>query len=54
MVEDNVDVGAFATHALAELGYTTMLVNNAADALAALTENADRFDVVFTDVMMPA
>jgi two-component system NtrC family sensor kinase len=53
MVEDNVDVGAFASHALAELGYTTMLVNNATDALAALTENADRFDVVFTDVMMP-
>jgi two-component system, NtrC family, sensor kinase len=32
---------------------TIMLVNNAADALAALTENASRFDVVFTDVVMP-
>jgi len=53
MVEDNADVGAFATHALAELGYTTMLVDNAAAALAALAENADRFDVVFTDVVMP-
>jgi two-component system NtrC family sensor kinase len=30
-----------------------MLVDNAADALIALTENADRFDVVFTDVVMP-
>ena len=53
MVEDNADVGAFTTHALAELGYTIMLVDNAADALAALTENSNRFDVVFTDVVMP-
>lgn len=53
MVEDNADVGAFAMHGLTELGYTTMLVDNAADALVALTENADRFDVVFTDVVMP-
>jgi two-component system, NtrC family, sensor kinase len=53
MVEDNADVGTFATHALAELGYSVVLVNNAADALTALTENAERFDVVFTDVMMP-
>jgi two-component system NtrC family sensor kinase len=53
MVEDNADVGAFTTHALAELGYSTILVDNAADALAALTEDVDRFDVVFTDVVMP-
>src|SRR6185437_26045 len=53
MVEDNADVGAFTTHALAELGYTAMLVDNAAEALIALAENADRFDVVFTDVVMP-
>jgi two-component system NtrC family sensor kinase len=53
LVEDNTDVGAFAMHALTELGYTTVLADNAADALAALTENADRFDVVFTDVVMP-
>ena len=53
MVEDNADVGTFATHALAELGYSITLVNNAADALTALTENAERFDVVFTDVVMP-
>ncbi|HVX79389.1 MAG TPA: ATP-binding protein [Bradyrhizobium sp.] len=53
MVEDNADVGAFAMHALAELGYATTLVGNAAEALAALSENAGRFDVVFTDVVMP-
>jgi two-component system NtrC family sensor kinase len=53
MVEDNAEVGTFASDALAELGYTTTLVGNAMDALAELSKNADRFDVVFTDVVMP-
>ncbi len=39
--------------ALTELGYTTTLVGNAADALAELTRDARRFDVVFSDVVMP-
>ncbi len=53
VVEDNEEVGAFATQALLELGHTTLLVANALDALAALAANASRFDVVFSDVVMP-
>jgi two-component system NtrC family sensor kinase len=53
VVEDNIEVGTFATDALTELGYATTLVGNAMDALAELTRNAERFDVVFTDVVMP-
>ena len=53
VVEDNPEVGTFAAAALVELGYTAMRVGNAADALVELTGNADQFDVVFTDVVMP-
>jgi len=53
VVEDNAEVGQFATDALADLGYTTRLVGSAAHALEELAADADRFDVVFTDVVMP-
>ena len=53
VVEDNIEVGKFATDALAELGYGTTLVENAAHALEELAIGAHRFDVVFTDVVMP-
>ena len=53
VVEDNAEVGQFATDALAELGYATTLVGNATHALEELAVDADRFDVVFTDVVMP-
>jgi two-component system NtrC family sensor kinase len=53
VVEDNLDVGTFAADALSELGYVTTLVNSAKDALAELTKNPARFDVVFSDVVMP-
>jgi len=53
VVEDNIEVGKFATDALTELGYGTTLVDNATHALEELAEGADRFDVVFTDVVMP-
>jgi len=49
----NAEVGQFATDALADLGYTTRLVGSAAHALEDLAAGADRFDVVFTDVVMP-
>ena len=45
--------GNFASDALAELGYTTRLVDSATEALEELAAGADRFDVVFTDVVMP-
>jgi two-component system NtrC family sensor kinase len=53
VVEDNIEVGKFATDALAELGYGTTLVDNATHALEELAIGAHRFDVVFTDVVMP-
>ena len=53
VVEDNIEVGRFATDALAELGYGTTLVDNATHALEELAAGADRYDVVFTDVVMP-
>jgi two-component system NtrC family sensor kinase len=53
VVEDNIEVGNFAADALSELGYAATLVGNAMDALAELTRNPERFDVVFSDVVMP-
>ncbi|UFZ02071.1 ATP-binding protein [Bradyrhizobium ontarionense] len=53
VVEDNIAVGRSATEALAELGYRTTLVDNANDALEELISGMTRFDVVFTDVVMP-
>ena len=53
VVEDNAPVGLFATATLGELGYTTVFAANAEAALAELATDADRFDVVFSDVIMP-
>lgn len=53
VVEDNADVGRFATATLAELGHMTVYAENAEAALAALMQDPDRFDVVFSDVIMP-
>lgn len=53
VVEDNVNVGTFATQTLAELGYDTVWAANAEEALAELARDATRFDVVFSDVVMP-
>ncbi|WP_128962331.1 PAS domain-containing protein [Bradyrhizobium guangzhouense] len=52
VVEDNVDVGAFCTQLLDDLGYTTVWAKDAGEALSAL-EGGDRFDAVFSDVVMP-
>ncbi|MBM3333934.1 PAS domain S-box protein [Candidatus Sumerlaeota bacterium] len=51
IVEDNAEVGAFATQALGELGYQTEWVTDGMKALAILAD--ERFDAVFSDVMMP-
>ena len=53
VVEDNADVGTFATQALTELGYRTVYAPDAAHALAELDRDAARFDIVFSDVVMP-
>ena len=53
VVEDNEQVGTFATTALAELGYDTVLATDGHSALQRLREGSGRFQVVFTDVVMP-
>ncbi|HEY0301296.1 MAG TPA: ATP-binding protein, partial [Rhizomicrobium sp.] len=53
LVEDNAEVGKFAGDALTELGYDTTMVGNATHALEELVADSGRFDVVFSDVVMP-
>jgi len=53
VVEDNIELANFAADGLTELGFSITLVDNANDALAELVVDADRFDVVFSDVVMP-
>ena len=53
LVEDNKPVGTFATQALRELGYDSVLVLNAEDALTELSKDCDRFHLVFSDIVMP-
>jgi PAS domain S-box-containing protein len=53
VVEDNKDVGEFATQLLSELGHDTRLATNADEALRMLEEQGEMFDLVFTDVVMP-
>ncbi len=53
IVEDNIELGNFAADGLTELGYSITLVDNATDALSELLGEPDRFDVVFSDVVMP-
>ncbi len=53
VVEDNLEVGRFATQILEDLGYSTVWATNAEDALAELEKIPFRFDAVFSDVVMP-
>ena len=53
VVEDNIEVGRFATQILEDLGYQTEWAVNAEDALDKLGEDGAGFDVVFSDVVMP-
>ncbi|WP_348755952.1 PAS domain-containing protein [uncultured Aquincola sp.] len=52
LVEDNAEVAASVQHTLGVLGYSTVLVHSARDALAELATDADRFTAVFSDVVM--
>lgn len=52
VVEDNVEIGRFATQILEDLGYGTTWAANANEALKLLGE-CGSFDVVFSDVVMP-
>ena len=53
LVEDNLEVGQFAAGMLEEMGHTVTRVGDAQAALEALEVGADRFDLVFSDVVMP-
>ena len=53
VVEDDGDAGAFATQPLAELRHETMWPRNTEQALAGLARHARRFDVLFSDVIVP-
>ncbi len=52
VVEDNLEVGQFCNEILRDLGYSTTWAKNADEALGMLSEGG-RFDVVFSDVVMP-
>ncbi|TNC09073.1 PAS domain S-box protein [Methylobacterium terricola] len=53
VVEDNIEVGKFATQILEDLGYRTEWAANAEAALERLGRDGDGFDAVFSDVVMP-
>ena len=53
VVEDNVEVGRFATQILQDLGYETHWAINAEEALDRLGTDGAGFDAVFSDVVMP-
>lgn len=53
VVEDNLQVGEFSTQMLRDLGYLTIWVTSADEALRELSAGPDRFDAVFSDVVMP-
>ncbi len=53
VVEDNVEVGRFATQILQDLGYETTWATDAGEALAWLGADCTGFDAVFSDVVMP-
>ena len=53
MVEDNIEVGAFATQLLEDLGYETTWAASPHEALRLLADDNREFDIVFSDVVMP-
>ena len=53
VVEDNPEVGTFATEALSEMGYDAILASDGKTALERLRDNRAKYDVVFSDVVMP-
>ncbi len=53
VVEDNVDVGTFSTQLLQDLGYETTWAASADEALKILSSDVERFQAVFSDVVMP-
>lgn len=53
IVEDNLEVGRFANQILQDLGYQTTWATDAEQALALAGPEAQAFDGIFSDVVMP-
>lgn len=53
VVEDNVEVGRFATQILDNLVHRTVWATNAEEALVEIERMPFRFDAVFSDAVMP-
>ena len=53
VVEDNPEVGNFAAEALSEMGYQAILASDGKTALERLRDDRAKYDVVFSDVVMP-
>ncbi len=53
LVEDEPDVRAFATTALETVNYRVIPVGDAEAAMTVLTENKEKIDVLFTDIVLP-
>jgi PAS domain S-box-containing protein len=53
VVEDSGAVGEVSCRLLEELGYTTVLASSGEEALELLEADASRFDLVFSDAVMP-
>jgi PAS domain S-box-containing protein len=53
VVEDNADVGRFASQMLSDLGFEAVLEPDASSALGCLDREQGRFDLIFSDVVMP-
>lgn len=53
VVEDNLDVGEFASQMLADLGFEAVLEADANAAIERLERERGQFDVIFSDVVMP-
>jgi signal transduction histidine kinase/ActR/RegA family two-component response regulator len=53
VVEDNAEVAASTVDALGQLGFTTVLAANGVEGLREIANDVRRFDVVFSDVVMP-
>ncbi len=53
VVEDDSEIGELSTQLLEELGYRTVLAGTAEEALRILDQDPGRFDLVFSDVVMP-
>ncbi|MEA1835143.1 PAS domain S-box protein [Methylobacterium durans] len=53
VVEDNLEIGRFATQILEDFGYVSIWAANAEEALEKLGSDGSGFDVVFSDVVMP-